>query len=395
MNLAVICVFYPPINSSAAVQINHLVEFLASKGHFIEVITPDSTIKNLYVCESKQNIRIIRFKNGKVTDIGHFLRAFNEFLMPFKIIYTIFKTSIKLQKNDGIICWSPSIFFTPLVIYLKFINKCNSYLILRDIFPRWAKDLKIIKNKITYNFFNIFFLLQCFFSDTIGVQSEGNKRFVPKRIFLKKIKIEVLNNWYTPNFKNLKCKIDLSNTILKNKKIFIYAGNIGLAQGFEIIINVAEKLKNNNEIGFLFIGRGSQFESMKEIVRKRSIDNVLFKEQIDNSEIINLYKQCHCGIVILDRRHKTHNIPGNFISYLHSGLPVFALVNSNNDLIPFVNKNQIGYATDLFDEDEIIKLILKILNYKNSDSKINDKCKKIAKTFFDTETIANQILASF
>ena len=182
---------------------------------------------------------------------------------------------------------------------------------------------------------------------------------------------------------------------MKNKKIFIYAGNIGLAQGFEIIINVAEKLKNNNEIGFLFIGRGSQFESMKEIVRKRSIENVLFKEQIDNSEIINLYKQCHCGIVILDRRHKTHNIPGKFISYLHSGLPVFALVNSNNDLIPFVNKNQIGYATDLFDEDEIIKLILKILNYKNSDSKINDKCKKIAKTFFDTETIANQILASF
>ena len=85
--------------------------------------------------------------------------------------------------------------------------------------------------------------------------------------------------------------------------------------------------------------------------------------------------------MILDRRHKTHNIPGKFISYLHSGLPVFALVNSNNDLIPFVNKNQIGYATDLFDEDEIIKLILKILNYKNSDSKINDKCKKIAKTF--------------
>ena len=163
MNLTVICVFYPPINSSAAVQINHLVEFLASKGHFIEVITPDSTIKNLYVCESKQNIRIIRFKNGKVTDIGHFLRAFNEFVMPFRIIYTIFKTSIKLQKNDGIICWSPSIFFTPLVIYLKFINKCNSYLILRDIFPRWAKDLKIIKNKITYNFFKIFFFFNVFF----------------------------------------------------------------------------------------------------------------------------------------------------------------------------------------------------------------------------------------
>ena len=99
MKLTIICVFYPPMNSSAAIQINHLVEALAFKGHSIEVITPDSSIKNYYVCDSTQkNIKIIRFRHGKLTDINHFLRAFNEFIMPYKIIYTIFKCSIKLQK---------------------------------------------------------------------------------------------------------------------------------------------------------------------------------------------------------------------------------------------------------------------------------------------------------
>ena len=55
MKLVVICVFYPPLNSSAAIQINHLVEELASKGNIIEVITPDSSAekKILYLKRNK------------------------------------------------------------------------------------------------------------------------------------------------------------------------------------------------------------------------------------------------------------------------------------------------------------------------------------------------------
>lgn len=393
MNITLICVFYPPLNSSAAVQINHLVEELASRGHNVEVITPDSSINKSYKFENKKNVKIIRFKNGKLTDVNYYKRVINELFMPFKIIYTTIKDSIKLQKNDGIIWWSPSIFFTPLVIYLKLFSRCNCYLILRDIFPKWAKDLYLIKNKYIYSFFNFFFLLQCFFADTIAVQSRGNIKFIPRKIFFKKTKVEILNNWYTPNFKIKKCKLDLSKTILKGKKVFIYAGNIGVAQGFEILINVAQKLSGNEDIGFLFIGRGSQFNYMKELTKKKSISNVLFNEQIDNSQIMELYKQCHCGIVLLDKRHETHNIPGKLLSYLHSGLPVFALVNSKNDLIDFVNNNKIGYATDKYCEDNIKQNILR-LTYSIDSNIINKNCKKIAKKFFNTKEIANQILAN-
>jgi len=393
MNLTVICVFYPPLNSSAAIQVNHLVEELAIRGHNIEVITPDSSIKDSFLIENKNHIKIIRFKNGRLTDIKLFLRALNEFIMPFRIIYTILKKSIKLHNSDGIIWWSPSIFFTPLVIYLKFISRCNCYLILRDLFPIWSKDLKIIKNKIIYIFFKLFFLFQCYFADIIAVQSKGNEKFIPKKIFFKKTKVETLNNWYTPHFQKKICDIDISKTILKDKKIFIHAGNIGLAQGFEILINVAEKLNKNKNIGFLFIGRGSQFENMKQLMKKKFISNVLFKDQIDNSQIINLYRQCHCGIVILDRRHTTHNIPGKFVSYLHSGLPVLAIVNPKNDLLSFINRNKIGYATDSFCEDEIKKNILKLSN--NMIPNVDRNCKKIANQFFDTKNIADQILKSF
>ena len=395
MKFVVICVFYPPLNSSAAVQINHLVEELAIQGNIIEVITPDSSVKKDFILEKKKNIKIMRFRNGKLTDISLIKRALNEFIMPYRIILTLERNSVKLQNVDGIICWSPSIFFTPLVIYLKLIKKCKCYLILRDIFPKWAKDLKIIKNIFIYQIFNLFFLLQCYSSDIIGVQSEGNKKYIPKKVFFKKNKIEVLNNWYKPRFDNLENSIDLSNSLLKNKKVFIHAGNIGLAQGFEKLIYLAEEVKNNNDIGFLFIGRGSEFENMQNLAKEKAINNILFHDEIDHSQMMNLYAQCSCGIVILDRRHETHNIPGKFLSYVHSGLPTFALVNPYNDLISIINKNNLGFASSNFDikflKEEIINLSIKI----DSDPKLNTRIKKIAKDLFSVRKAANQIIEKF
>jgi hypothetical protein len=110
---------------------------------------------------------------------------------------------------------------------------------------------------------------------------------------------------------------------------------------------------------------------------------------------MSLYKQCHYGIVILDRRHKTHNIPGKLLSYLYAGLPVFALVNPNNDLIPFINKKKVGIAISTFEEDQIMDSILSLTSLSIVDLDIKKRCIQIAKKFFDTKKIALQILKSF
>ena len=330
-----------------------------------------------------------------MTDISLFKRALNEFTMSYKIIFTIIKNSIKFQKNDGIICWSPSIFFTPLIIYLKVLNNCKCYLILRDIFPKWAKDLKIIKNELIYQIFNLFSFYNVISLILLGFKSESNTKFIPRRIFFKKNKIEVLNNWYKPNFDSTRNEINLSKTILKNKKVFVHAGNIGFAQGFEILLNLAKEIQNNKEIGFLFVGRGYKFENMNNIAKQNGITNVLFHEEIDNSSIMNLYAQCSCGIVMLDKRHKTHNIPGKFLSYIHAGLPTFALVNPNNDLINIINHNNLGFATSIYDIKFLKEQIINLASSIDFRSNSNAGNRKVAKDLFSVRNAANQILIKF
>lgn len=394
MKLIIVCVFYPPLKSSAAIQIQDLTLELLNQGHSVNVITPDNSIKESVLIKSNKNLNIYRFKTGKLTDIPFVRRTINEFITPYKIILEIFLKSLNLKNHDGIIWWSPSIFLSPLIFFLKLINRCPSYLIVRDLFPKWAKDINLINNKYLYKFFNIFFLLQFLIADVVGIQSKGNKKFIPKNILSKKIKINLLNNWYSPISLKFKSKINLKKTILKKKKVFVYAGNIGLAQNIDNIIYLAEKLQNSTDIGFLFVGRGSRYEFISNLAKKKKISNVLFCEQIPNNQLEDLYKQCLGGLVVLDERHKTHNVPGKFLSYLSAGLPVFALINKNHDLIKFINNNKIGFATDIYNIDFLAEKIKKFESIISENKNINSNCRTIAYKYFDTSKIAKQITES-
>ena len=93
----------------------------------------------------------------------------------------------------------------------------------------------------------------------------------------------------------------------------------------------------------------------------------------------------------MDKRHQTHNIPGKLLSYLYSGLPIFALLNKGNDLIDFVNQNKIGFATDNYSKKYLKKQLLKFVEkYKYIDNKLDER-KRIAKKNFSSKFIAKQI----
>jgi glycosyltransferase involved in cell wall biosynthesis len=48
------------------------------------------------------------------------------------------------------------------------------------------------------------------------------------------------------------------------------------------------------------------------------------------------------GLVTLDRRLKTHNVPGKTLSYLYWGKPVLASINPGNDLFDLLRESQAG-----------------------------------------------------
>lgn len=383
---------YPPSRTSAAVQLRDLaVEFLR-QGIIPTVITSDTAGQGASNIAELDGICVIRLKTPEHKNIGRIRRAIAEIMMPFFMIRNFRRSALKNARWDAVVWYSPTIFLGVFIYYLKRKNACPSYLILRDIFPEWALDLGLIKKRLAYYFFRIFEIFQYSIADCIGVQSIGNLNYFKSWPSFAHKKIEVLQNWLSPKpLRN--CSISIASLPIANRKIFVYAGNMGIAQGMGDLIFLAEALLLREDIGFLFIGKGSDMLALKLKAKKRGLVNTVFCNEIDADEIPGLYAQCHVGLIALDARHKTHNVPGKFLSYLQSGLPVMAIVNNGNDLLWMIEKYRVGRVTTYrskknlqFHAESLIKEIYL------QDLEISLRCKNLALKLFSPKVAVEQII---
>ena len=53
---------------------------------------------------------------------------------------------------------------------------------------------------------------------------------------------------------------------------------------------------------------------------------------LNHDDYLALLTECDLGLISLDRKLTTHNVPGKLLGYLEAGLPVLASINEGNDL---------------------------------------------------------------
>lgn len=350
MRIVIVADSFPPLKNSAAVLVSSLAETIVSLGHQVLVITPSEDIENAYSEEDYGSIRLLRIRCGRIKSHHSFFRGVSELALFFWLPQKFKKTSYASSQWDLVIWYSPSIFLSGLVRRLKRCSKF-SYLILRDIVPEWMVDVGLIKKGLSYFFLKGMAIYQYRLADAIGVQSIGNKTYIEELKLPNLKKIEVLPNWMpsiSTHYRISESKYLFSNsqqTILNGKKILIYAGNLGEAQGIENFAQLLLHQKDQAGIGFLIIGRGSKKKWLENFSKKNHINNVLILDEVDFFTLNDYYRQSTAGLVFLNPNHLSHNIPGKFISYLEAGLPVIACVNSNNDLVHLIKEHKLGIVS--------------------------------------------------
>ena len=390
--IALISTDFPPLRTSAAVQLRDLARAFAALGHRPVVIVPSSTSDASWVIESSDGFEVVRVRAPETRGSSLFRRAITEMYLPFAMLRNLRKTTHRSTAWDLVVWYSPPIFFGPLIWALRRSSGAETYLILRDIFPEWAVDLGLLRRGAPYCFFKSVAALQYSLAKVIGVQTPSNLAYLegwnsPKR------RLEVLHNWLevTPN---VGCSIEIERTMLAGRKIFIYIGNMGIAQGMEILIELAESLRDRDDVGFLFVGRGSEFSNLVAERTSRGLTNVLVFNEIDPSEIPGLLAQCHVGMVALHPAHRTHNIPGKFVSYLRYGLPVLARVNAGTDLAGVIENERVGKAYVGDRVDELKRLAVELIDDDAMRQAMSERAQQLGQAMFSPASAAGQIIAS-
>jgi len=391
MRIALIADTFPPLRTSGAVQLRDLTREFARQGHSLCVLLPASDQSEPWKLEDFDGAQVLRLKAPRTKDIGNVRRTLAELVMPFDMLQNLRKSPLAKERWDGVVWYSPSIFLGPLVSALKKSSACKSYLIIRDIFPEWAVDMGLMGRGLPYRFFDSVARYQYSVADVIGVQTPGNQRYFCPWLKQPGRKLEVLQNWLDKPAQK-RCSIRVDETGLGGRKVLVYAGNMGVAQGMDILLDLAEKLRSRMDVGFLFVGRGSDLARLKATAQVRQLDNVAFFDEIDPDEISDLYAQCDAGIVALDQRHKSHNIPGKFLTYMQNGLPVLASINAGNDLAQMIQYERVGQVCETHRVDELVLLTEKLLAQIETDSGLPARCTALFQREFVVENTVKQIV---
>lgn len=393
MRIALVADAYPPARTSAAVQIRDLALEMAASGHRPTVIVP-SALRKTWHLEEHEGVEVLRINAPRTKDIGRVRRGFAEFMLPFAMMRGLSKSPLATVRWDGIVWYSPTIFLGPFVSKLKRGNASRGYLILRDLFPNWAADTGLMSRGPAYTLFKLVEAYQYSVADVIGVQTPANLPHLKKWNNGSGRRVEVLNNWLART-DNVGCRISVAATSLADRTIFVYAGNMGAAQGMDALVQLASRMRGRRDVGFLFVGRGSEVSRLRADAARLCLDNVEFHDEIEPSEVPGLLAQCHVGLVSLDTRHTTHNVPGKFITYLQAGLPVLARINPGNDLEALIRNERVGYVcTD--DPVERLQALAEILIANDSDRELMSmRAKALAGRMFSVAAAAEQIVNVF
>ena len=374
-----------------------LAEHFMKNGCDVTIIAPDNQHKSDSFGIERQ-MKILRVASRPTQEVTNMIvKGFALATMSY-FYKRAYKKYLNKEKFDLILMPTPPITLTNFALYVKRKTAAKFYLILRDIHPQSISSLGILRNKFMYKYLDII-SRKCYkYADYIGCMSEGNINYIKENNpDIDDSKLLLLYNWVTnmpPIEESDKYNVRKKYGLL-DKIVILYGGNLGLGQRIENIVDLAEHYINRVEIKFVIIGRGIEKERMRKLVNEYSLHNVIFVDFMPQNDYLAFVASVDIGLVSINEKYAVPTCPSKAISYMASGIPVFAMINPNNDYGYMIENAGAGYWAVGSDK----KSVYAKFNAMISDENLRKNMGKCGQVFYETnctphvayQTIINQI----
>lgn len=334
-------------------------------------------------------LNLLRVKTFNIQKAPLIEKGLGTLAIEYQYLYAI-KKYFKNTKFDLIIHSTPPITFTKVINYIRKRDRAISYLLLKDIFPQNAVDMKLItKNGLLHKYFRRKEKKLYEVSDYIGCLSKANLEYLKAHdTYLNFNNIEINPNTITPNFINYssleKEDVKLKYQIPLDKKIFIYGGNLGRPQGVEFLLDTIQNCKRL-DVYFLIIGSGTEFVKIKKWFDNRNPENATLFSFLPKNDYDKLLAACDVGLIFLHKDFTIPNYPSRLLSYLEMKMPIIAATDPNTDVGTDIEKNKCGYWVLSGDNKAMQAAIDNLMNDEKIFATFKENAWKFLMNEFTTE----------
>ena len=142
----------------------------------------------------------------------------------------------------------------------------------------------------------------------------------------------------------------------------VFAGNIGYAQGLNIIIDTANILKKKKiNAKFYLIGNGRAKAEIQETVKQKQLESyVQFIEKKPAEKIPEYYANADMAFITLKKNIISDQIlPAKLASYFACGVPI--LGSADGEIKEVIEKSKAGYCVEAGNPEKLAEQIEKCI----------------------------------
>lgn len=339
--------------------------------------------------EIYKGIEILRVRHTKFWK-GNLLGRITNWLT-----YSIsaFLVALKIKPGAIIACTDPP-FIGIIAMLLSRLNSIPFIYNCRDAYPDVALELGRLKPGFLsriFDYLNKKAFLKASLVVCLGISMETRLRTkgVPEE------HLRVIPDWAdTSIIKPLPKKDNpfLRKFGLWDKFIVMYSGNIGLSQDFSSILHSLAMVEDSSSFYLIFIGEGSNKESLKEKVRSLGLKNVLFLTYQPQDMLSFSLGMADLHIVPLKKGLSGAIVPSKVYSIMAAGRPYLAITDKESEPARLIEEFGCGLWAAPGDTKAIAEELSWALTHREKLKEMGKIARRIAEIKFDKNVIMNEWL---
>lgn len=396
MKLLIITQYFPPEMGAPQARLYELAKRLKFKGHEVTVLTampnyPTGRIFKGYkgrlkVTEEMDGIQVVRSCLYPSKSSRTLPRLASYLSFGFSIV---FSGMWGLGKHDIALIESPPLFLMPFALLAAKCAGAKPVMMVSDIWPdiiirmghaspeSLTTKLMLWLEKFAYRH-----------SYAVALTNPGACMQIKER-FPDLKNVSVISNgvdtkMFSPDRQDPAIR---ERYQVKDSDFLVgYCGLHGLAQGLEVVIDAAEKLKEKQNVRIIMIGDGPTKENLLRRAGEKKLNNLFFFDGLPKAEMPGILASLDVSLVPLSGRFPG-TMPSKVYEALASGTPPIVAKACEGDAL--VTKYNAGRTYEPMNADDLARAILELADNRREYESVKRNAISLSARF-DRNIIADR-----
>lgn len=175
---------------------------------------------------------------------------------------------------------------------------------------------------------------------------------------------------------------------LHDRFVVLHAGNIGLSQNLDVVIDAAALLRHRADIVVVFIGEGHRRSALEARAREHGLDNVRFLPFQPREQLRWTYASSDVCLVSLKPGLAGYIVPSKLYPILAAGRPYIAAVEAISEVASLTTRHRCGVLVPPGDAAALAAEITRLADDKHDGESMGIRARVAAELFSRERQVA-------